>query len=169
MAASNCAGVILKSVAMLVDTSTGFAFFSASGTGEAQMESGEIAGFGSKADYDATLNDKAIAAAVADVIDELVRKLEERPWRTEILQIEDNQLFIAGGQRMGIEIGDRLTVMRRGKEVASSKGKIELPAAPVGTVEVISFFGETELNEGSVATVVSGDVSGELNTLFVAE
>src|SRR5215510_10272757 len=44
----------------LVDPRTGHAFFSTTGSGEATTESGEIAGFGSKADYDATLNDRAI-------------------------------------------------------------------------------------------------------------
>jgi len=153
----------------LVDSLTGYAFFSATGTGEAQMESGEIAGFGSKADYDATLNDKAIAAAVADVIDELVSKLEERPWRTEILQLESGQVFISGGERMGIEIGDQLTVMQRGKVVDSSKGKIELPSTPVGEIKVISYFGDSELNEGSVATILSGNIVGGSDDLYVTE
>jgi len=45
----------------LVDVRTGYVFFTASGAGDASTESGEVAGFGSKADYDATLNDRAIA------------------------------------------------------------------------------------------------------------
>ena len=73
----------------LVDVKTGQAFFSASGVGEASTESGEIAGFGSRADYDATLNDRAISAAISDVIDRLVSSLDERPWRTDILQIQE--------------------------------------------------------------------------------
>ena len=65
----------------LVDVKTGHAYFSATGAGEASTESGEIAGFGSRADYDATLNDRAIAAAISDVIDRLVSRLADRPWR----------------------------------------------------------------------------------------
>jgi curli biogenesis system outer membrane secretion channel CsgG len=53
----------------LVDVKTGLAFFSAIGAGEASTESGEIAGYGSRADYDATLNDRAISSAISDVID----------------------------------------------------------------------------------------------------
>jgi len=45
------------------------------GSGEASTESGEIAGFGSRAEYDATLNDRAIAAASSDVVDRLVDRL----------------------------------------------------------------------------------------------
>jgi len=154
----------------LVDTTSGYAFFSATGTGEAQLESGEIAGFGSKADYDATLNDKAIAAAIADIMDELVSKLQERPWRTEILQIENDQVFLSGGKRMGIEIGDELSIMKPGRTVSSSRGKVELPPTPIGRIRVMSFFGDSELNEGSVAAVISGDLTNATaDELFVAE
>ena len=58
----------------LIDIKTGQAFFSATGAGEATTESGEIAGYGSRAEYDATLNDRAIGAAISDVIDKLVNK-----------------------------------------------------------------------------------------------
>src|SRR5271169_942095 len=86
----------------LVDVRTGYVFFTASGTGDANTESGEIAGFGSKADYDATLNDRAIGAAISDVQSTLIAKLEERPWRTDILKVDGQQLYISGGSRQGL-------------------------------------------------------------------
>ena len=46
----------------LADARTGQVFFSAAGAGEALAESGEVAGFGSRAAYDGSLNDKAIGA-----------------------------------------------------------------------------------------------------------
>src|ERR1700689_860091 len=55
----------------LVDVRTGYVFFTASGASDATPESGEVAGFGSKADYDASLNDRAIGAAISDVHNEL--------------------------------------------------------------------------------------------------
>src|SRR3954447_20173442 len=79
----------------LVDVKTGLAYFSAIGAGEASTESGEVAGFGSHAEYDATLNDRAIAAAISDVIDRLVSKLESRPWRTDLLEVKGKQVFIS--------------------------------------------------------------------------
>src|SRR5437763_9736695 len=39
----------------LIDVKTGLAYFSAQGSGEANTESGEVAGFGSHSEYDATL------------------------------------------------------------------------------------------------------------------
>ena len=80
----------------LVDVKTGHVFFTAKGTGTATIEAGEIAGYGSKASYDATLNDKAIDAAVSDVLNTLIRKLEEREWRTDILKLDGTQLYIGG-------------------------------------------------------------------------
>src|SRR6266498_3487872 len=49
----------------LVDVKTGHAYFSALGAGEASTEVGEVAGFGSRSEYDATLNDRAIASAIS--------------------------------------------------------------------------------------------------------
>src|SRR5579871_2132957 len=70
----------------IVDVQTGQAFFSTKGSGTASVEAGEVAGFGSRAGYDATLNDKAISAAISDLINNVVQKLEERPWHTDILE-----------------------------------------------------------------------------------
>lgn len=156
----------------LVDVKTGQVFFTAKGSGSASLEAGEIAGFGSKADYDATLNDKAIDAAVSDLLNTLIRKLEEREWRTDILGIENGQVFISGGAHQGIKQGDVFAVMSKGKQVKSQQTgfQIELPATVVGKIEIVSTFGTSEANEGSIAKIVEGDfAAGELGNLYVAE
>ncbi len=156
----------------LVDVKTGHVFFTAKGTGTATVEAGEVAGYGSKASYDATLNDKAIDAAVSDVLNTLIRKLEEREWRTDILKIDGSQIFISGGTHQGIKQGEVFAVMSRGDEVKSKQSGfgIELPATEVGKIEVVSTFGTSESNEGSIAKVLEGDFAGtSLNRLFVAE
>jgi curli biogenesis system outer membrane secretion channel CsgG len=156
----------------LVDIRSGHAFFSATGSGEANTESGEIAGFGSSADYDATLNDRAIAAAVSDVMNEIVSKLEERPWRTDILQIENNQVFISGGERQGIKIGDVLSVMLEGKKIKSQQTgfKITLPPKKLGELRVVSQFGDSVANEGSVCEIIDGSfIDTPREKMFVGE
>jgi curli biogenesis system outer membrane secretion channel CsgG len=156
----------------LVDIKTGQAFFSASGAGEANTESGEIAGYGSRAEYDATLNDRAIAAAITDVIDKLVSTLEEKAWRTDILEAGNGQVFISGGSRQGIKIGDTLKVMSPGQKVKSKQTgmEISLPGKQVATIRVISFFGDNENNEGSVCEVVSGLINpSSAANLYVEE
>lgn len=147
----------------LVDVKTGHIFFSATGSGEASMESGEVAGYGSQADYDATLNDKAIGAAISDLLNEVCTKLDEREWRTYILKVEGNNVFIGGGQHQGIAMGNKFDVIKRGSTIKSPQTgfNIELPGTKVGEIKVVSTFGNTEADEGSMAEIVSGNIGAE--------
>ncbi len=156
----------------LVDVKTGHAYFSATGAGEASTEAGEIAGFGSRSEYDATLNDRAIAAAISDVIDRLVQKLADRPWRTDILEVQGQQVFVSGGRNQGLKPGDVLAVFESGQTVKSAQTGFEvtLPPKQVATLRVSSSFGDSETNEGSVCDLTSGAIDrGALKKLFVAE
>lgn len=144
----------------LADVRTGRLFFATSGVGEATTEAGEIAGFGSRARYDATLNDKALAAAIDETVNQLVTKLEARPWRTDILKIEGSRVFISGGERQGIEVGDELVVMKQGDQVKSGQTgmTITLPGTPIARIRVVALFGDDEANEGSIATITQGSL-----------
>jgi curli biogenesis system outer membrane secretion channel CsgG len=156
----------------LVEVSTGRVFFAADGVGEAITETGEIAGFGSKAAYDATLNEKAITAAIGEVLDEVIGQLEARPWRTYLLDQDGDLVYVSGGYRQGLKVGDELVVMRAGKTVISKQTglPIELPGTEVARLRVTSQFGDNEVNEGSVCTVTTGSLVGQdLNQLYVAE
>ena len=147
----------------LVDVSTGQAFFSATGAGEATLESGSVAGFGSRAAYDGTLTDKAIAAAISDVIDEMIIKMMERPWKTSILDVSEGQIFISGGESQGLTVGKKLRLMTAGKKIRSAQTGfvVTLPGQELATVEVVSTFGDSESNEGSVVRVISGSIEGQ--------
>jgi curli biogenesis system outer membrane secretion channel CsgG len=156
----------------LVDVRTGYVFFTATGTGDASTESGEIAGFGSKADYDEALNDRAIGAAISDVQGALISKLEERPWRTDILKVDGSLIYISGGAQQGLKVGDKLSVLQQGELVKSAQTgfEIALPAKAVGTVRVNSLFGDNETNEGSVTELLSGAVTdSQKSALYLAE
>lgn len=157
----------------LADIRTGRLFFATSGAGEATMEAGEVAGFGSRAGYDATLNDKALSAAINETVNQLVTKLEARPWRTDILKVEGDRVFISGGQRQGLQVGDELVVMREGDQIKSGQTgmTITLPGTPVGRIRIVALFGDDEANEGSVATVTQGSSGawGGRSSIFVTE
>jgi curli biogenesis system outer membrane secretion channel CsgG len=124
----------------LVDTRTGYVFFTASGTGEASTESGEVAGFGSRAAYDGSLNDRAIGAAISDVQSALMSKLRERPWRTDILKVDGATVYISGGERQGLKVGDTLQILKAGNTVRSEQTgfDIALPPTPVASIRVTS-------------------------------
>ncbi|MES2018098.1 MAG: CsgG/HfaB family protein [Pseudomonadota bacterium] len=156
----------------LVDARSGHAFFSATGTGEASTESGEVAGFGNKADYDATLNDRAIAAAISDLQSALISKLEERQWRTDILKSDGHQVYMSGGEKQGIRAGDTFNIVREGEKVTSAQSgfQITLPGTTVATVKVVSLFGDAETNEGAVAELVTGSApTGNTAAYFISE
>lgn len=156
----------------LVDIKTGQAFFSATGAGEATTESGEVAGYGSQAAYDATLNDRAIAAAITDVIDKLISTLEEKPWTTDILETQNDQIFISGGTRQGLRTGDILSVKIPGQKVKSKQTGMEmnLPGRQIARIRVVSFFGDNENNEGAICEIVDGNIDPAAATsLYVEE
>jgi len=156
----------------LVDPKTGYVFFSATGTGEAVSEVGNVAGFGNRAGYDSTLNDKAIGASVNDVINDLIAKLDERQWKTDVLKVEGKRVFITGGKRQGIKTGDQLYILKSGETIKSAQSgfDITLPPTHVATMQVQGSFGENETNEGSFGVITDGQIrSNGLASIFVSD
>lgn len=155
----------------LVDVQTGRAFFSTRGSGTASVEVGEVAGFGSKAGYDSTLNDKAISAAISDLITNVLQRLQERRWSSDVLQVRGGQVFISGGPSQGLKVGDRLRLETRGETVTSGQSglPIRLPGQAVATLEIVSFFGEDAASEGAIARLVQGAIQADPKTLVVVE
>ncbi len=142
----------------LVDPATSHVFFAADGAGEASSEVYTTLGFGGQAAFDSTLDDKAIAAAVADLVDRLQRQIANRPWVTRVLRVDGDRVMIAGGVRQGLKLGDRLKVMVPGTVVRSPQTgfDMQLPPAQIGVLEVENFFGDSEITEGSICRLVSG-------------
>jgi curli biogenesis system outer membrane secretion channel CsgG len=146
----------------LVDAETGFILTSVSGAGEASTETASVVGFGSQASYDGTLNDTAIRQAVSDVVSRMSAELLRRRWQTSILQTKDDHIFISGGKQQGILPGMIFEVQTRGERVKSRQTGffVTLPGKTIALIKVISNFGETITDEGSIATIVSGKIEG---------
>lgn len=146
----------------LVDSNTGHVFFATSGSGEASTETASTFGFGSQAGYDGTLNDIAIRQAVGDAVHRLSVAISGRPWETYILKIEGNRLFLGGGKSQGIRPGMEFSVQTRGERVKSPQtgAEITLPGQRIAQLRIDALFGDGELNEGSVASIVSGSLGG---------
>jgi hypothetical protein len=65
-----------------------------------------------------------------------------------------------------------LDVYSRGKQVKSKTtgATITLPGSKVASIRVVSLFGDSELEEGAAATVISGNISAfALDALQVKE
>jgi curli biogenesis system outer membrane secretion channel CsgG len=144
--------------ARMVDPRTGHAFFSDDGAGDATLEQSTILGLGDRATFDSTLGDKALSAAVVNLLDKLINKLSDKPWTTSILTVEGAHVIVSGGQRQGLRVGDHLKVMAQGKVIKSSQTgfNVQLPHTQVGELEVLSFFGDSETSEGSICRLISG-------------
>ncbi len=145
----------------LVDTNTGHVFFATSGSGEASTETASTFGFGSQASYDGTLNDAAIRQAVGDAINRMTNELNARPWETYILKAENNRIYLSGGKSQGIRPGMMFSVLTKGEKVKSPQtgAEITLPGQQIAQIRADALFGEGELNEGTVASVISGSLS----------
>lgn len=67
----------------VVDVETSEIIYSAQGAGEYQLSNREVIGFGGTAGYDATLNGKVLNLAITEVVNNLVRGLENGEWSPE--------------------------------------------------------------------------------------
>jgi curli biogenesis system outer membrane secretion channel CsgG len=144
----------------LVDVATSQIVYSEEGEGEATSEAETVMGVGKTADYDATLNDKVISAAISKLVNRVMENLLDKPWKSYLLSHENGQFIIAGGALQGINEGDVFAVVKRGTTVKNPQtgATIELPGKPVGTIKVVTLIKGDVNSEVSICTVVSGDV-----------
>ena len=145
----------------VVDVNTGHVFFATSGAGETSTETASTFGFGSQAAYDGTLNDAAIRQAVSEAVNRLSTEMNSRPWQTFILKVDASHVFIGGGKSQGIKPGMLFSVQTVGEKMKSPQtgAMIILPGRKIAQLRVDENFGDGELSEGSIASVVSGSLS----------
>lgn len=143
----------------LVDVRTGQIVYSEEGDGEAYSEAETVLGVGNTAEYDATLNDKVISAAIGKLVNNIVERLLDKPWRSYLLSHEDGNYMIAGGPMQGIKEGDSFAVYKRGKKVVNPQTnvEIELPGKLIGKIRVASVVPGDVNTELSICTKLSGE------------
>ncbi|MEZ7910941.1 MAG: CsgG/HfaB family protein [Propionivibrio sp.] len=153
----------------VVDVKTGQAFFATSGAGESSTETASTFGFGSRAGYDGTLNDSAIRQAVSEAVNRLTTEMARRPWQTYILKADGRQVFIGGGKSQGIQPGMIFSVQTQGERIKSPQtgALIALPGREVAQIRIDATFGDSELNEGAQASLVSGSLNGHKSDQLV--
>ncbi len=154
----------------LINVRTGQIIFAQEGSGKAKSEAGTSFGLGKHVGYDSTLNDKAISAAISSVVDGIVENLLNKPWRSYILSIKNNTVVIAGGVKQGIKVGNVFTVYKKGDVIKNPQTgiPIELPGTKIASIKVISQFGSSYTNEGSICKIVDGSLKGvRLNELYI--
>ncbi|MCP4971210.1 MAG: curli production assembly protein CsgG [Arcobacter sp.] len=146
----------------LIDVKTGQIIFAQEGAGEAKSEAGTSFGLGKHVGYDSTLNDKAISTAISSVVDGIMQNLLNKPWRSYVLDINNDSIMIAGGAKQGLRIGDTLFVYKKGKSIKNPQTgmTVELPGAKIAKLQILNQFGTNYTDEGSICTFVEGNLNG---------
>lgn len=162
------AGVSIR----LVDVSTGLIIYSDEASGFAETTSKQTLGIGGTAGFDATLSDKAISAALSQLVENIINKCMDKPWKGYILDIEDDTYIISGGKSQGIVEGSTFALYKKGKVVTNPQTgiKVELPGTKLGSVTVVSNMGDTPETEISFCTYEGEEINEtELSNYYLLE
>lgn len=141
----------------LVDVATGLIIYSDEAKGSAELTTKTTMGVGGQASYDATLSDKAISEAIGQLVENIINKCTNNPWKTYFLSYDDDAILIAGGASQGIKEGMIFNIKTEGKKVKNPQTGImvTLPGKSVGTVKVLMTGGDTPETEYSFVEVNS--------------
>lgn len=162
------AGVSIR----LVEASTGLIIYSDEAKGFAETSTKQTMGLGGSAGYDATLSDKAISAALSQLVENIINKCMDKPWKGYLLSVEDGTYVISGGKSQGIAEGDTFGLYKKGKIVKNPQTgmNVELPGTKLGTLTVISCYGDTPESEISFCTYEGEEFSAnELSNYYILE
>ena len=162
------AGVSLR----LIDVSSGLIIYSEEAKGEAELKTKSTLGVGATADYDATLSDKAISAAISKLVENVINNCMDRPWKAYFLAVEGNDIFITGGASQGLSIGDEFKVVEKRRIVKNPQTgmNMELPGKQVGKVKITFTGGETPESEFSLVQFTEGQIDvSNLSNYYIEE
>ncbi|MBV7316547.1 CsgG/HfaB family protein [Shewanella sp. NIFS-20-20] len=155
----------------LIDVETGMIVESVEGAGEATTETKKTLGAGTSAGYDQSLTDKAFSEAISQLISNLVENMTSKPWTSYLLSQEDGTYIMAGGAAQGIATGQTFVVYKKGKKINNPQTgtDITLPGKKVGTVSVLSTYGENEFEQVSFVEVIDGQIGTDLSQYYLSD
>lgn len=138
----------------VVDVTTGRIIFADTGTGRTEREMETVLGFGAKATFDETMADKALRAAMAKFMDNLIQQVMNLPWEGYVMDVEGDVIYINAGRSSGMANGQVLTVKRvTGKLTDPVTGEFKgYKTTALGTARVYDLTGE----DVSVARMIQG-------------
>lgn len=156
----------------LVDVSTGMIIYSDEASGFAETSSKKTLGLGGSAGFDATLSDKAISVALSQLVENIINKCMDKPWKGYLLSVEDGSYIISGGKSQGITENSNFVLYRKGKTVKNPQTgmDIELPGTKVGTLTVTMCIGDTPETEISFCNYEGVAIlENELSNYYILE
>ncbi|MBV7299685.1 CsgG/HfaB family protein [Enterovibrio paralichthyis] len=154
----------------LVDATTGRIVSSVEGAGEATSSTKKTLGSGTDAGFDQSLTDKALSAAISQMITNISDEMTNTPWKSFILSEQDGSYIIAGGDAQGLYPGLKLAVIKRGNMVKNPQtgAMVELPGKKVATLNIDMTYGEDEFNQMSFASLVEGAITGDTSKFYIS-
>jgi len=152
----------------LVEAATGLIIYSDEAKGYAETTSKQTLGIGGTAGFDATLSDKAISAALSQLVENIINKCMDKPWRSYLLAEDQGSYIIAGGASQGLAVGDKFNVYKKGRKVKNPQTgmEIELPGTLIGVVTVQTSIGDTPETEISFCSYNGQDIDEEHLELY---
>lgn len=162
------AGVSLR----LVEVATRLTIYADEAMGYAETSSKTTLGVGGTAGFDATLSDKAISAAMSQLVENVINKCMDKPWHGYILTKEDDQYIISGGTSQGINSGDVFPVYTKGKKVKNPQSgmMVELPGKKIGQMTIQLSVGDIPENEVSFCSYEGDPIdANHLENYYVSD
>ena len=156
----------------LIDVSTGQIIYSEEATGSAEMKSKTTMGLGGTADFDATLSDKAISAAISQLTENIINNCMDRPWKAYFLTVDEGTIYISGGKSQGVNVDDVFTVKEKGKSVKNPQTgmMMELPGKTAGKIKITLTGGESSDAEFAVVEFIEGKIDeNKLDNYYIVE
>ena len=156
----------------LIDVSSGQIIYSEEAKGSAETKSKTTLGLGGSADFDATLSDKAISAAISQLTENIINNCMDRPWKAYFLAIDEGVYYVSGGKTQGLNVGDLFIVKEKGKSVKNPQTglQMELPGKVAGKIKITFTGGESVDNEFSIAEFVEGGIDEtQLSKYYIEE
>ena len=156
----------------LIDVSTGLIIYSEEAKGQAETSNKTTLGLGKRTDYDSSLSDKAISAAISQLVENIINNCLNRPWKSYFLSYDQDGVIISGGESQGLRLGDRFDVFSKGRKVKNPQTGmfIELPGKRVGQITIDYSGGESSENEFSIVSFVDGNIDkNSLSKYFIKQ
>lgn len=156
----------------LIDVSTGQIIYSEESKGQAETSNKTTLGLGKRTDYDSSLSDKAISAAISQLVENIINNCLNRPWKSYFLSYDQDGVIISGGESQGIKLGDRFDVFSKGRKVKNPQTGmfIELPGKRVGQITIDYSGGESSENEFSIVSFIEGNIDkNSLSKYFIKQ
>lgn len=143
----------------LIEVSSGLIIYSDEAKGSAELTTKTTMGVGGQASFDATLSDKAISEAIGQLVENIINKCTNSPWKTYFISYDSDAIIIAGGKSQGIKEGMTFSIMTKANKVKNPQTGIliNLPGKKIGTAKIISVGGDTPETEYSFVEINSSE------------